>query len=69
MWKKKGDHMLTWLLIASLILFGWGEGIWWAHDHLEKNCLRANQELLLRGAEGPLQQCSGGTTDGEHETR
>ena len=54
--------MLTWLLITLLILTGWGEGFWIFHETHEANCLRSNQELLLRGAEGPLQHCTEGET-------
>jgi|CXWL01.1.fsa_nt_gi hypothetical protein len=49
--------MLTWLLITMLILTGWGEAFWVFHEHRESSCLRSNQALLLRGAEGPLQAC------------
>jgi len=49
--------MLTWLLIAALILFGFGEGIWWASDSIKAACLRSNYQLLERGAAGPLRNC------------
>lgn len=49
--------MLTWLLISVLILFGFGEGIFWAHSTIERDCYRQNLELLERHALGPLRHC------------
>lgn len=49
--------MLTWLLIAVLILFGFGEGIFWAHSSIERACYQKNFELLERHALGPLRHC------------
>ena len=56
--------MLTWLLITVLIFFGFGEGVLWMRDSVELSCLRSNNSLLERGAEGPLQRCGAEVNDG-----
>ena len=49
--------MLTWLLIAILIVTGWGGYLGWGNEHVENACLARNNTMLTEQKEGPLQVC------------
>ena len=55
--ENEGDMMLTWLLIAVLILTGWIGFQGWGSEYVENVCLARNNVLLTELREGPLQLC------------
>jgi hypothetical protein len=49
--------MFAWILIAILIVTGWGGFMGWGSEYVENVCLGKNNALMSESREGPLQLC------------